>query len=581
MKKKREERELRNFLFGLFKENKKDLRKIIFIATLGSILSAFIPFIYGRIFDLSLVPDTTVSLLLFLIAVWATLGLVSNYASARTTALGETMGAKLSLSSEAKTYAHFITLPIPLHKNKNTGQILEKVSRGSWNLQYFIEMFSGLLPSLIFVLFALVAMMLIQWHLGLMIIFTFIVYTYITIKMTNPILKSQEKTHKTFEKIYGELYDKLYNVFLIKNFGNEEKEKKNFENSLVKKGIIPFKETTEEFAKLQHVQGIIYNLSFVIILGAAIFFLRAGTITQGEFIMFFGYLNLSFSPFFRLSEFYRYYKKASVSIKRIISLNKIKPESIKHGNKILKDFKGKIEFKDLFFSYEKGKDVLKGINIKINPGESVALVGESGVGKTTLSELVLGYYKPKKGKILFDDVEISKLKLNWIREQIAIVPQEISLFNDTLINNIRNAKPDATREEIISASKAANAHDFISKLPKKYDTLVGERGVKLSVGQKQRIAITMAFLRNPKILILDEPTASLDARSEKKVEEGINNLMNGRTTLIIAHRFSTVKNADKIIVLEEGKVKEVGNHEELIKKRGKYYELYKLQRGLD
>ena len=164
---------------------------------------------------------------------------------------------------------------------------------------------------------------------------------------------------------------------------------------------------------------------------------------------------------------------------------------------------------------------------------------------------------------------------------MAIVPQEISIFNDTLINNLKYANPKASPEDIIIASKAANAHDFIMSLPKKYKTLVGERGIKLSVGQKQRIAITMAFLRNPKILILDEPTSALDAKSERNVQEGIKKLISGRTTIIIAHRFSTVKNVDKIIVLDNGKIVEVGTHKELMRNKKKYHELYSLQRGLD
>jgi ATP-binding cassette subfamily B protein len=509
------------------------------------------------------------------------LGLISNFTSARTSALGDTFGAKISLKSEVEAYGHFLTLPVLFHKTKKTGEILQKISRGSWNLQQFIQMVSDLLPSILFLIFALIAMLIIQWQLGLMVIFTFVLYSIITLKLTKPILKSQENVQKTFEKEYGNVYDKLYNFFLIKNFAMEESEKKMIFKSFIGKALPPYKDNAEKSARLQHAQGIIYNLSFVVILGTAIFFLRSGQITQGEFIMFFGYINLSFSPFFRLSSFYNIYKRASVAIKRLIKLKNLAPEAMKHGDKIIKEFKGKIEFKNISFSYNKDKETLNNINIKINPGESIALVGESGVGKTTFSELIFGYYQPTKGSIFLDNINISDLKLQWLREQIAIVPQEISIFNDILINNLKYANPKANFEDIVRAAKAADAHDFIISLPKKYKTFVGERGVKLSVGQKQRIAITMAFLKNPKILILDEPTSALDAKSEKSVQEGIKHLIAGRTTIIIAHRFSTIKNVNKIIVLEKGKIVEIGNHEELMKKKGKYYELYSLQKGLD
>ena len=581
MKQKLKEHSVRKFFFDLSKGHKKELTKVIAIATFGSMLTVFVPFIYGKIFDLALIPNTTISLLLSLIVVWALLGLISNFTSARTSALGSTLGAKISLESEIEAYGHFVKLPVSFHKSKKTGEILDKISRGSWNLQHFIQIVSNILPSTIFLIFALIAMLFIKWQLGMIILFTFIIYAIVTLKLTKPVLKSQEDMLKSFEKEYGNVYDKLYNVFLIKNFAMEENEKKKFYKSFIGNALPPYKISAEKSAKLQHIQGIIYNLSFVIVLGLAIFFLRSGQITQGEFIMFFGYINLSFSPFFQLSEFYNFYKKTSVALKRIIKLRNLAPEEMKHGNKIIEHFNGEIGFKNVSFSYNKDKETLKNVNLKISSGESIALVGESGVGKSTLSELIFGYYNPSKGNILFDGIDISKLKLNWLRKQIAIVPQEISVFNDTLINNIKYANPKASFEDIVKAAKAANAHDFIMSLPKQYKTFVGERGVKLSVGQKQRLAITMAFLKNPRILVMDEPTSALDAKSERKVQEGINRLISGRTTIIIAHRFSTVKNVDRIVVLDKGKIIEVGNHEELMKKKGKYYELYSLQKGLD
>lgn len=576
----------KKFILDALKENKKKLIIITLIASAGSILAVAVPYIYGRLFDLALVSNTSINLLLSLIGIWAVLSLISSYTSSKTAALGEILGTEISMKAEADAYSHFLKLPISFHKKERSGKILRKISQGSWNLSNMIENSAEILPQFLILFFSLIAMLIIQWQLALIIIFFFIIYSILTIKMTKPLLKKQEKIHKLYEKEYGGVYDKLYNVFLVKNFAMEEEEKKRFFNSLVKKITPSIRKNAEKWKNLSFSQSVVYDISFVVVLSAAIFFLRQGSITQGEFIMFFGYISLSFSPFFRLSRMYRLYKRSSVAVKRFVKLKKRIPEAMKHGDKIINDFKGKIKFKDVTFSYSKSKknkdkEVLKKINLEIKPGDVVALVGESGVGKTTLSELILGYYQPDKGKIFLDDAEISKLKLRWLRKQIAIVPQEISILNDTLINNIKYANPEASFSDIKKSARAAYAHDFISKLPKKYNTKVGERGIKLSTGQKQRLSLTMAFLKGPKILILDEPTASLDAESEKKVQKGIKDLIKGRTTIIIAHRFSTVRHADKIIVLDKGKIVETGNHYELMRKRGIYHKLYKMQAGLD
>lgn len=569
------------FFFDILKKNKKELSVIIIIATIGAFLAVTIPYVYGRLFDLSLVSDTPINLILSLIGLWFILSLFSTYLSNRTGYMGEILGTKISLGVEVEAYSHFLTLPIIFHKKEQRGEVLQKISRGSWRLEMFIESISDILPQLLMLLFALIAMFIIRWELAFVVLGAFIIYSIFTIKLVKPELEARRKEHKAFEKQYGKVYDKLYNVFLVKNFAMEEKEKEKFSKSLIGKIIPVVKNAAEKSRKVSIVQGTIHSTSFVIVLGSAIFFLRNGNITPGQFIMFFGYINLAFGPFRFFGRIYRNYKRTTVAVKRLLKIKKMVPEIEKHGNKTIKEIKGEIVFDNVDFEYVKGKKVLEGINLKINPGESIALVGKSGVGKTTFAELIMGYYKPNKGKINLDGISLPKLNLKWLRDQIAIVPQDLNLFNDTLLNNLRYSYPKASLEEIIEAAKAASAHDFIKELPKGYKTMVGEKGVKLSMGQRQRIAITMAFLKNPKILILDEPTASLDSESEKRVQEGISRLIKGKTTFIIAHRFSTVRNADKIVVFEKGKIEEIGDHKELMEKKGIYYHLYSLQKGLD
>jgi len=574
-------RDSTRFVLDMFKRNKRQLNLIILVATTGALLATIIPYIYGRLFDLAIIPGSSVNILLSLVFLWLLLSLLSTYISNMTGYMGDVLGTKMSQEAEAEAYSHFLTLPILFHKKEQRGEVLQKISRGSRSLQEIIETISDVSPQLLMLLFSLIAMFIIQWQLALIVFISFVVYALLTVKFVKPEIIANRMVSRVYEKQYGEVYDKLYNVFLVKNFVMEDKEKERFFKSLVGKILPVVKNAASKSRKLSVVQGVIYSISFVAVLGSAILLLRNGNISPGQFVMFFGYVTLAFGPFRFFGMIYRRYRRATIAINRFLKLKKIAPERMAHGNKTLKEVKGEIVLKDLDFGYIKGKPVLRGINLKIRPGESVALVGKSGVGKTTFAELVMGYYEPNRGKIKLDGVDISELQLKWLRDQIAVVPQDLNLFNNTMINNLRYANPNATEKQIVEAARAAFADEFINQLPKKYHTKVGEEGVKLSMGQRQRVAITMAFLKNPKILILDEPTAALDAESERKVQEGIQRLIKGKTTIIIAHRFSTVRNANKIVVLEKGRIAEFGNHEELMKKKGIYSGLYKLQRGLD
>jgi ABC-type multidrug transport system fused ATPase/permease subunit len=308
-----------------------------------------------------------------------------------------------------------------------------------------------------------------------------------------------------------------------------------------------------------------------------------GTISVGQLVALNGYSLMFFGPFVSLGHSWQTMQNGITAAARAEEMFK-KEEEVYLPKDIvsLKNIMGHVQFENVSFRYGPDQpEILSDINLDIKPGQVVALVGESGVGKSTSISLISGYYFPATGSVLIDGIDTRKLDLKNLRQQIGVVPQEVALFNDTLMANIRYGSFGATDEEVLRAAKEAHMEEFISGLPMKYNTIVGERGIKLSVGQKQRVAIARAMLRNPAILILDEPTSALDAQTEQIVTGALEKLMHGKTTFIIAHRLSTVRKADVVLVFQKGKIIEKGTHGELIAKEGgEYRRLYELQIGL-
>jgi ABC-type multidrug transport system fused ATPase/permease subunit len=305
-----------------------------------------------------------------------------------------------------------------------------------------------------------------------------------------------------------------------------------------------------------------------------------GFLSVGDLVVFVSYLKSLYGPIDKFTMLIIQQAKALASGERVVELvrNDIiledAPDAIEAP-----PFRGKITFRNVSFSYDRKTPVLRNLNIEVQPGQTIALVGHSGAGKSTLMRLLLRFFDPTEGEILIDDIPIKKFKLKSLRRQITIVMQDAVLFRKTIRENIAFGKPDATEEEIIEAAKRAQIHDYIMSLPDGYDTLLDERGENLSGGQKQRISIARAIIRDAPILIFDEPTTGLDARLENEVNRAIENLTRGRTSFIIAHRFSTILRADQILVLEEGQIAERGTHEELIRNNKNYRELFEMQFG--
>ncbi len=565
-------------LWKYLKKYKRKIRYLAVLAMIASAITALVPFIYGRLVDLLSIGIADFRFAIALLGIWILMSVSSAFITRTVGFKGSSIGVEAANDLTCNAASHIINMPLSFHNERKAGEIFSKIQRADRYLfQIVDDIVFWFLPHFISMLFGVLVLFFVEWRLAIGIAILFLGYVIITIYKTRPLVEGQDRVNKTYERVFGDLYDSLSNVQVVKSCAAEDfqagRTEKNFKQDF---GIV-FKDFVRLWYSLHLWQDVFYALAFVFVFGSAILLLIRGVISPGKLVMVLGYLNLLSLPLKAFGFHWKTFRTGITTIKRLEKTLRVKTEDFNWKGKVLEKPQGKVEFRKVSFGYKEKRSVLKDISFVAQPGQKIALVGGSGEGKTTLVDLISLYFKPVKGKIFLDNVNIQDLNLRFLRKIIAYVPQEISLFNDTVRNNIRYGKPEATDEEIVSAAKAANAHRFIESFPRKYDALVGERGIKLSTGQKQRIAIARALIRDPKILILDEATSSLDSESEKLVQEALENLIKGRTTFIVAHRLSTIRKADKILVLEKGGIIEEGSHEELIKKKGAYFKFYSLQ----
>lgn len=585
---------------------KKELIVLSFLGTTSAVANAAVPFLAGRLFDAILNPGKIfisasfeMSLWLFLIILWLMMRLITDAA--------DWIISKKGVQLEEYTHSDYVVngfnilleLPLSFHKDKKLGEITDRIDRAAnWISRIANDVIVGLSPQILSIFIVLIIAFYVNYLLTFVLLVAIAIYVAILIKIAPPLARLQRKSNKTYNKAYGSAYDSIFNVIQVKQAVAEKYEKRKVFKNFRLKAARLWTEMMHVWQGLNLYQRLIITATQLIIFGASFYFIQNGKMTIGELVMFNGYASMLFGPFIRLGNNYNIVQNGLIAIERAEKILQYPKEIYVPENAVvIPAIKGEVEFRDVFFSYpstrsgqgsstrlktnKKDKQVLEGIDFKVKAGEVIALVGESGMGKSTLVDLISAYYFPTKGKVLIDGHDTKNFDLKFLRSQIAVVPQEVVLFNDTIELNIKYGSFGASLNKIREAAKKADALDFIEKFPKKWKQIVGERGIKLSVGQKQRVAIARAILRNPKILILDEPTSALDAKAERAIAESLEELMKGKTTFIIAHRLSTVRKADRIFVLENGKIAEEGRHEELVKKpNGIYRELYKLQFGV-
>ena len=490
---------------------------------------------------------------------------------------GHVMGVRMQAQMRSDMFRHLEKLPYTFYDNNETGKIMSRMTSDLMEISELAHHGpENLLISVISIVISFVYLWSIYPWLTLIIFacvpFLLLVAMSLRKKMKDAFMKSRVST----AQINASLESSISGIRVTKAFTNAEKEEEKFEVGN-KEFVSSRRQAYKAMGQFHSATSFITDVFNVIILIAGGLFLYAGEIELGDYSAFIVSVNLFISPVMTLINFMEQYQSGVTGFERFCEIMDQVPEQDAPGATDIGEVQGNIEFKNVTYGYETGSDVLDDLSFSVKKGETYALVGPSGGGKTTICHLIPHFYDCEKGEILIDGHELRTVTRASVRRAIGIVQQDIYLFNASIRDNILYGRLDATDEEVIEAAKRANIHDYIMTLDEGYDTVIGERGVRLSGGQKQRLSIARVFLKNPPILILDEATSALDNTTEILIQQALDELCRGRTTIVVAHRLSTIKNADRIAVIADGKIVEQGDHESLMAQGGTYSELYKLQ----
>ena len=526
--------------------------------------------------------DSTIFMLIFLGASFLVMHTIGSGITMTHGYITTELGQRLVYNLRNQLYGHIQRFPLNYFENNKTGDIMSRLMNDVNSLEQAI---AGPVITFITDMFKFAWIiyfcMKLDWQLTSIVLFVCPFISLCTYNFGKRIRKIFRSLRQKTGDLNALIQDNISGIRIIASFAKESEElerfkQKNYENYFLHVQILRLVNT------LRPAVDLITEVGAVVVICFGGYKVLQGQLSAGTFVIFFPYLQRMYGPITGVTRFYNQIQRALASTERVFEVLDTPAELKDAPNAVnLPNVHGTVEFKNVHFKYNQDPEVLSDINIKALPGQMIAFVGPSGSGKTTLTNLIPRFYDPSKGDIIIDDHNIKDVKLQSLRKQTAMVLQETFLFNDTVKVNIAYARSDASDEEIEAAAKAANAHEFIIELSKGYDSLIGERGVKLSGGQKQRIAIARAILANPRILILDEATSSVDTETEQLIQNAIYRLVKNRTTFVIAHRLSTILHADLIVVLENGRIVETGHHQELLAKDGLYKKLFEMQFNAD